>query len=381
MQDQFIKLAFNHYQGTEPALKKTIIRRIILRGVESLSFTFRYQTRDIVKNHSLLEAVKIITDMMAEWDHAILYTPKNDVLFERKKDRILLRFSPPTEKEIPIVRHDKEKTRMIKSENAPYLTALKLADKNGQIFPSGQDKFKQINKFIEIFAALVDKKTLPGLQHIVDMGSGKGYLTFALYDYLTRQKNHPVTVTGVEYRTDMVALCNGIARETGFENLHFVQGSIQDYKSDRMDALIALHACDTATDEAIAGGIKAGSRIILCAPCCHKQIRREIEANKAKNDLGFLTQYGTFLERQAEMVTDGLRALILNYYGYKTKVFEFISDAHTPKNVMITAVKSTVTKEKQDRILQEIRAAKTYFGITQHHLEKLLQMNTPQDKK
>jgi len=374
MQGQFIRLAFNHYKGIEPALKKTMIRRIILRGVESLSFTSRYQTRDIVKNYPLAEAVKMIADMATEWDHAILYTPKNDILFERKKQKILLRFAQPTEKEIPIVSHDKEKTRLIKSENAPYLTALKLADSKGQIFPTGQDKFRQINKFIEIFASLVDEKNLSELQHIVDMGSGKGYLTFALYDYLTNQKHHVVQVTGVEYRQDMVDLCNRIADETGFEKLQFVQGTIQNYRPERMDALIALHACDTATDEAIAGGIKSGAQIILCAPCCHKQIRREIEKNKAKNDLEFLTQYGTFLERQAEMVTDGIRALILNYYGYKTKVFEFISDAHTPKNVMITAVKSTITEVKQQNILQEIRAAKAYFGITQHHLEKLLEM-------
>ena len=200
----------------------------------------------------------------------------------------------------------------------------------------------------------------------------KGYLTFALYDYLTNILQKNASIIGVEFRPDMVELCNEIAQKTGFEKLSFIQGTIEDYDSQETDILIALHACDTATDDAISKGISAQADLIVVAPCCHKQIRREMEKNKAKNDLDFLTKYGIFLERQAEMVTDGIRALILEYFGYKTKVFEFISDAHTPKNVLIVGIKGKTNPKKQVEILAKIKGIKEYFGIGYHHLERLI---------
>ena len=209
------------------------------------------------------------------------------------------------------------------------------------------------------------------------MGSGKGYLTFALYDYLTNILQKNASVIGVEFRPDMVELCNGIAQKTDFENLNFVQGTIEDYDSQKTNILIALHACDTATDDAISKGISAQADLIVVAPCCHKQIRREMEKNKAKNDLDFLLKYGIFMERQAEMVTDGIRALILEYFGYKTKVFEFISDAHTPKNVLIVGVKGKINSKKQAEILVKIKNIKEYFGIGFHHLERLINTQSP----
>ena len=184
--------------------------------------------------------------------------------------------------------------------------------------------------------------------------------------------NLKAKVIGVEVRKDLVDLCNNIARDFGFNGLHFVEGSINDFDSTGINVLIALHACDTATDDAIAKGIGANADLIVVAPCCHKQIRNEMEAGRAKNPLDFLLKHGTFMERQAEMVTDGLRALMLEYKGYSTKVFEFISDAHTPKNVMIVAIKNQKSKQNDPAILQKITDTKTYFGINHHHLESIL---------
>ena len=178
-------------------------------------------------------------------------------------------------------------------------------------------------------------------------------------------------VTGVEFRPELVELCNKIAKNTRLEHLQFEQGTIEKYDSLGTDILIALHACDTATDDAIYKGIKSNAGLIVVAPCCHKQIRRQLEAGKTSNELDFLTKYGIFLERQAEMVTDGIRALILEYFGYKTKVFEFISDAHTPKNVMIVGIKKQNSTLKDEQILQKIKDTKLYFGIEYHHLEKM----------
>lgn len=214
---------------------------------------------------------------------------------------------------------------------------------------------------------------------IADMGSGKGYLTFALYDYLTSTGFDPY-LTGVEYRADLVELCNKIARDSHFHHLAFAEGSIADFNAVGLHILIALHACDTATDDAIAKGITAGANLIVTAPCCHKQIRREmeahIEADGTAPELDFLLKYGTFKERQAEMVTDALRALILEYFGYSTKVFEFISDAHTPKNVMIVGKKISDAPVRNPAVLDKICAAKSFFGIRAHYLETLMGLDT-----
>ena len=176
----------------------------------------------------------------------------------------------------------------------------------------------------------------------------------------------------MEFRPELVELCNKIAKNTGFQNLVFEQGTIEKYAGKDTNILIALHACDTATDEAIFKGITTNADLIVVAPCCHKQIRRQMEASKTVNDLDFLIKYGIFLERQAEMVTDGIRAMILEYFGYKTKVFEFISDAHTPKNVMIVGIRDKKVQLRDEKILQKVKDAKSYFGIEYHHLEKLM---------
>ncbi|HTM78026.1 MAG TPA: methyltransferase, partial [Devosia sp.] len=159
--------------------------------------------------------------------------------------------------------------------------------------------------------------------------------------------------------------------QSGFDGLRFEQGSIIDYDASGADAVIALHACDTATDDAIFKGIKSGASLITVAPCCHKQIRRQMEAKSPGDNLDFLLRHGIFMERQAEMVTDGLRALLLEQNGYKTKVFEFISDAHTPKNVLIVAEKQAKPADAQ-AIAAKIAATKAFFGIDYHHLERLL---------
>jgi len=211
--------------------------------------------------------------------------------------------------------------------------------------------------------------------HIADMGSGKGYLTFALYDYLVNHLQRDTTMTGVEFRKDLVDLCNQIAVKSGFKNLQFVEGSIEAFDCTGINMLIALHACDTATDDAIYKGIQAHADLIVVAPCCHKQIRREMEQGKKPHELDFILRHGIYLEREAEMITDSMRALFLEYAGYKTKVFEFISEAHTPKNVMIVAQKvQEASEQRQQEALSKIRAAKTFFGIHKHYLETLMKL-------
>jgi SAM-dependent methyltransferase len=370
----FVKLSLGNYKGKEENLKNIYIKRIAIKGEEKLSFTYRYKTRDIVKNYPFEEGIQKIHDFLnQEFYVATLFTTAFDLGFENLHDKkFIIRKNAPTILTVPSADHDRSKSRLISANEKPYLTELKITDETGKVLPNSQDKYKQINHYIEILSTLIKEIPAKETLKVVDMGSGKGYLTFALYDYLTNVLKIKSEVTGVEFRPELVELCNKISKNTGFNSLGFEQGTIEKYKNSDTNILIALHACDTATDEAIYKGITSNADLIVVAPCCHKQIRRQMEAGKAINDLDFLTKYGIFLERQAEMVTDGIRALILEYFGYKTKVFQFISDAHTPKNVMIVGIKMQSIHLKDKLILQKIKDSKAYFGIEYHHLEKMM---------
>ncbi len=371
---QFVKISLGNYQGNEKELKNLYVRRIKIKKVEMLSFNYRYKTRDIFKNFPIEDGLKRI-DHLISYDFRIgtLFTTEKELIIEHDKKGLLgIREKVLATAVTPVLTHDKQKKRLISTLDKPYLCALKITDDQGVVYKNAQDKYKQINQYVALLDPLLRSLPATGLKRVVDMGSGKGYLTFALYDYLVNTLKIEAQVRGVEYREDLVDLCNGIAAESGFSGLSFVQGAIESYNTGAIDLLIALHACDTATDDAIYKGIQANAELIVVAPCCHKQIRREIEKGKAKNELEFLTKYGIFLERQAEMVTDGVRALILEYFGYKTKVFEFISDIHTPKNVLIVGVRAKQQAYNKKLILEKIKQTKEYFGITYHHLEKLL---------
>jgi len=379
----FVKISLGNYKGLEEALKQILVRKVVIKREAKLAFTYRYKTRDVVKNFGLSEGVDLISEYLTTgFKIGTLFTTEKDLIFEELNNgKIVLRETKASTKEVPTGSHDKEKSRLIKPDSKSYLTELKITDADGKVFKNAQDKFRQINHYIEILSSLIKELPEGTIKKVADMGSGKGYLTFALYDYLHSTLKLNTEVVGVEYRRDMVDLCNAVADKSSFDKLNFVQGTIEDYDAEDVNLLIALHACDTATDDAIFKGIKANAELIVVAPCCHKQIRREIEQNKVKNDVSFLTKYGIFLERQAEMVTDGIRALILEYFGYKTKVFEFISDAHTPKNVLVVGVKrsqkslvGSPMSEEQKVILDKIKASKEYFGIGYHHLERMWEM-------
>ncbi len=374
----FVKLSLANYKGNTEGLKNCYVKRIEIKQEEKLSFTYRYQTKDIVKNYSIDEGIDLVTDLLdyEEFRVATLFTIENDVVFEFQKiDKTTFKKNPPSHKELPSLEHNKQKNRLINANDKAYLHLLNITDEKGNVHKNGQDKYKQINRYVELLNPLIKNLQKKDTIIVTDMGSGKGYLTFALYDYLTTVLKLKTQITGVEFRKDLVDLCNNIAKQSQFDGLNFKEGTIENYGSKNTTILIALHACDTATDDAIFKGIAAKAELIVVAPCCHKQIRREIEKHKQKNELDFLLKHGIFVERQAEMVTDGLRALILEYYGYTTKVFEFISDAHTPKNVMIVAEKDKKTDVQKSEILKKINETKAYFGIEFHQLEKLLEMN------
>ena len=371
----FVKTNFSDYRGREPDLKSLYIKKVIVKRQEKISFLYRYKTKDITKNYFPEEALKELSNLLAEngFRAAQLFTLERDINIQFAQGEFTLKEEKPSLHELPSLSHDKPKNRKIEAQGKTYLHELGITDAQGNVYKNAQDKYKQINHYIEILSSLLKNLPERPVTNIVDMGAGKGYLTFALYDYLNNILGKSARVTGVEFRKDLVELCNAIARKSGFDGLHFEAGTIEDFAPQgELNVLIALHACDTATDEAIYQGITAQADLIVVAPCCHKQIRREMEKNKAQNELDFLTKHGIFLERQAEMVTDGIRSLILEYYGYATRVFEFVSDAHTPKNVLIVGERRRNAVPDLNLLLEKIQDTKRYFGIGYHQLEVLL---------
>ena len=271
--------------------------------------------------------------------------------------------------EAPSTEHDKTKKRYVKPEHNIYLRELGITSAEGKVKSDKQDKFRQINKYVEIVESIVQSAGLAANFQIADMGAGKGYLTFALYDYLTNVLNLSPQITGIEMRPGLVDSANQIAAKAGYTKLNFIAGSIDTADLPVTDMLIALHACDTATDQAIYRGIAAKAKVIICAPCCHKQIRKQIHP---ASPLTAITQFGILEERQSEILTDTLRALILEAFGYKTKVFEFISTEHTPKNLLIVGIKTASTTTPRPEVLEEIKNLKALFGIEQYELERLM---------
>ncbi|SDM03931.1 class I SAM-dependent methyltransferase [Pedobacter antarcticus] len=373
-QDTFIKLTLGKYRGELAGLKNIYVRKVNIKGKPHLAFTSRFKTRDIVKNYPFEEgAARIAEELNQGFQHCTCFTLQKDLILDLQQGQgFRFRQAAPTSQTPVSDTHDKTKKRLISALDKPYLHALQITDAVGNVYKNAQDKYKQINQFINLLHPMISAISAGSLKQVVDMGSGKGYLTFALYDYLHHVMGSDTAVRGIEFRPDLVALCNEIAASSGFHKLDFVEGSIADYPATGIDMLIALHACDTATDDAICKGILAGAELIVVAPCCHKQIRREMSKVKQQPEIAALTDHGIFMERQAEMVTDALRSLILEYHGYKTKVFEFISDAHTPKNVLVVGTKATISPEHQEEVLKRIHAVKNFYGVNCHYLEKLV---------
>jgi len=368
---EFIKLILSNKRIKSSELKAVYLKPVLIKGEEQLNFVYKYNTKDITKNYLYKDAFALLTELLnKDFFQAIIFTLNADYnLLIRKDASSSFKKSKATITKKPNVQHNKIKPKLIKTKDNIYLKELGVINASGNILGNKQKKFKQINKYIEIIDNILKPIDFKGDFTVVDMGAGKGYLTFALYDYLKNIAERNPNIIGVELRKELVEKCNIISEKSKFNKLSFVEGSIKKADIPNIDVLIALHACDTATDDAIYRGVNANAKVIICAPCCHKQIRKQI---KPEDDLKLITQFGILKERQAELLTDALRALLLEAYGYKTKVFEFISTEHTPKNVLIVGVKQKDVTKPDSKIMEQIESIKKTHGIEYHYLEKLL---------
>jgi hypothetical protein len=377
----FQRLVLSKYQGDDIELKRITVRPVLIKNSPILSFLYEYQTNHITKNIKLGESLSLLSQWLgADFKNAHLLSQAAEIQLRfSKKGKALLnehriandQAQPEASADLTDnqLSHNREKNRFVKQDR-PYLAALGVTDAKAQIIPAMSRKWKQINRFIEVLSRAIVNTGLSEQQeiHIADFGSGKAYLTFAVHDYLNDTLAIKPQVTGVELRQGLVDLCNQTVAKLSLEGIKFEQGDVQHFAAQNINIMIALHACDTATDYAINMGIRSKADIIMCSPCCHKQIRPQL---KSPSVLAPLLQHGIHLGQEAEMVTDGLRALLLEANGYDTQVFEFISLEHTNKNKMILAQKRQHPRDNS-AILTQISELKRFYGIKEHCLEELL---------
>lgn len=375
--DTLVKMTLSKPVDKNNGLRNVYVKPILLKNNKMYQFTYRYERRDETKNHNVGQTLEVLKDMIPEaFQNVTLFTMTEDVtLLVSKKGKPTVLCKKTQENRDLDLSHDHEKQRLIDPKN-PWWHLLGLTTADGKVMSDMQHKFKQICKYVEIVDGVMRQTKFDDTIHIADMGAGKGYLTFALYEYLTANYDKKILMEGVEIRPELVEKINTIIEKCkeawpSVSTMRFVQNSIEDYKPEQLDVIIALHACDTATDDAILKGIRNNAKLIICAPCCHKQIRREMEKS-GKTDS--ITKYGIFLERQAVMVTDAIRALVLEYCGYKTQVMEFIEIDNTPKNVLLVGRKSDKSVDKQ-AVAAQIRALLEQYGIGEHYLWKHLFKN------
>lgn len=367
--NSFAKMTLGKFRGEGDA-RKTVATLVLIKGKPHLKLVTSYSRKDETKTFTIDQGVQFVGDLIGtDYMSATLFTDVRDIRLDYSRKGVPhLSTGKPTMTSSAPQAHDRQKAYLVPADR-PYLKALEVADRDGRIKPTMQGKYRQICRFIEIAADLIPEcafeKSAPIT--VVDIGAGKGYLTFAFYDYVTTTLQRSCRMTGIELRSDLVTLCNDLARDLKFDGLKFVAEAAAQTDAPA-DIVIALHACDTATDDAMAFGINSGARLILSAPCCQHEIAPQIR--DTGEGLKGLIKYPLLKQRQADLVTDAARALLLEASGYKVRLIEFVSTEHTSKNILVAAVKSATVD--RSAALQQFRALQNAIGFSTHHLASQL---------
>ena len=380
--DAFEKLTLGKYRGTDATLKKLMIRPVTLKTGQHFCFVWRHATRDITKNLSPTAALaELERSIGPKFRDAHLFTTEHTAQLETHDDgSIKVRIKAVKRASAPQpVEHNRAKHRLI-DPTAGWLQDLGVTNEQGQPRAGFAPKFRQIQNFAETLQSLLTEAGLADRSNstedsasplrLADMGSGKGYLTFATAALL----GNSAQVTGIERRLDLVDTCNTIAQKHQLPQLDFKVGDIKSTAGalGSLDVLIALHACDTATDDALLAGIEAGASLLVVAPCCQKELRPQLTPPPV---LAPALRHGIFQERQAEFVTDALRALLLEAVGFTTKVFEFVSTEHTAKNLIIAATRPAGSKAKTSAAgVKKVQDFAKFYGIKTHTLARQLEI-------
>ena len=369
--DKLIKIVFSDRKSGD--FNKVIIKPIILKSAKNIQIESFKDNKAFHKNidlNNLQELEDNLKEYIDNFKQILLQIEGSDISFIRKKENFSRK-----EKESNLIKtsneHNKKKQYILnEGDKIDFLIELGLMSVEGKILKSSFNKFKQINKYLEFIDDVIEelkaKKLITNHINVLDFGCGKSYLTFALYYYLKNyRKDLTFSIVGLDLKKDVIAFCNKLAKKLNYENLEFLNGNIKDYdKSKEVDLVFSLHACNNATDYSLEKALSLDAKAILAVPCCHHEFFEKIQKNKNSefyNTLKIMADNGVVLDKFATLATDSFRSLSLELCGYKTKMIEFIDMEHTPKNILIKAIKSKSSNLKEK--LVEYNKLKEFLGI------------------
>lgn len=349
---------------SKPRLKdgviKVKVRPVDKRGRLYFQVEAFTQTQAFHENLTAQAASERMLEYMQNFGQMQMKTREmNYTVLKSKKGRLTIcKKRPLGDVEPAVLLHDRSKKYIIKEgTQVPFLQDLGVMTTEGKVVKSKFDKFRQINRFLEFIEDILPQLDSGRRLTILDFGCGKSYLTFAMYYYLHELKKYDIHIIGLDLKKDVIDSCSGLAQKYGYDNLHFFQGDIAHYKGvQSVDMVVTLHACDTATDFALAKAVGWNAKVILSVPCCQHELNGQITGEA----LAPILEYGLLKERFAALVTDALRAKYLEVSGYDTQVLEFIDMEHTPKNILLRAVRSGRNGKKA---LEEINQCEELLGV------------------
>lgn len=354
---QFVKGVISNKRRKSVSYKKVNFRPILLNGDEKIQIESVTENKVFHENLTVEQAIEKIFSLLKDDFKQINFFHNDREIQIIAKDLI----KPyVTEKQInnkdSAIKDDKNRLSHNKSKNyiieeglpCDFLIKLGVMDPKGKVFHKHYNKFRQINRFLEIVEDVYDKLPKDEIIEIIDFGCGKAYLTFALYYYLRKLKSRQVKITGLDLKEDVIKFCSETAKELSYEGLQFIRGDIADFKASQVHMVVTLHACDTATDYALINAVNWNCRIILSVPCCQHELFKQIN-NDIHNPI---LKHGILKDRLCEYLTDGLRALKLEEKGYNVSLIEFTSLEHTSKNIMIRAVKNSMPNPYKSKAIR-----------------------------
>ena len=334
--------------------KKIDIKPLIIKGSSHIQFEQFKDNKAFHLNLDLSKSLNYLNILLDNFKQIFIVTTTEEIQILQNKKGYSVKKKNTAKKEISL-EHNKKKNYILEEKIAiPFLVELGIMSKDGHITKDKYNKFRQINRYLEFIEdtlnELQEKKLIKSTMKIIDFGCGKSYLTFALYHYLKNIKGIDIEVIGLDLKEDVIQHCSQIAKNLEFTNLKFLKGDIKDFKEfENVDMIFSLHACNTATDYSILKGLELSAKAILLVPCCQSEINQKIKKStttELKKSLSPLGNHNILLEKFSSLATDALRALTLELCGYSTKVIEFIDMEHTPKNILIKAIKNSSTDEK-----------------------------------
>ncbi len=374
--ESFVEATFREAQrGATVPWPRVTIRPVLLRGARHWQFTYFDGRQDTAKNYELADIEEQLGELLALPFKSLTATTTAETVRVQysKKGRPILHREPRRGAPIPLdLAHDRAKAGILSEEQpAEFLKALGVATADGRVRADQRRKFNQINEFLRL---MDDSGSIEDLRadpiHVVDLGCGSAALTFAVYHYLNIIKGRPATVIGVDAKAHLMERHNKTAGQLGWTEMYFEAAQIEEFQAATApDVVLALHACDTATDEALARAVGWGSHLILSAPCCHHHLQAQLAAAETPDPFRPVARHGILRERLGDILTDAMRAHILRLLGYRSEVLEFVAVEHTPKNLMIRAVYTGAPAPAA--LVAEYQALKAYWGVTPY-LEQLL---------